>query len=494
MPHISQPEIIARVRRYFQARLDKDAELVLDLPTDKTINISKEIEGAQAIIAQLRGELVQATFSQRVTFEARTLLNPDSNVVSVVDLEALRQAQILILRADIEHLRIFVAKLGGLYGDTAPIDPMFAGMIAIGRPAIPGETETVPQTSFTFAQVVQLYLDFKKPGWEKKTMQAVSKTLRQAMEVIGTNRHLQLIAAADVTKYRDVLARIPPNYSKMKQFQGMSLIDTADLNETGSTLSPKSQKKELDFLHAFLSWATEEGYLEKQPGSKIKVGVKKKGPLEKPRVPYTSAELKIIFASPIYTGCKSQTSRSFPGKLILKDGKYWVLLIAIYTGMRLGEIVQLLTEDVCSDVDITYFDITKREGEDKHIKTTSSYRRIPVHHRLIELGLLNHVAKAYPEGRLFPEIKPGLDGHYSHNFSKFWGRYTKQIGPLDDKTVFHSFRHNFTDALTNAGVSDAASRKLMGHSVKDVHDSYGSGPNLKVLKESIDKAQFELGF
>ena len=29
MPHISQPEIIARVRRYFQARLDKDAELVL---------------------------------------------------------------------------------------------------------------------------------------------------------------------------------------------------------------------------------------------------------------------------------------------------------------------------------------------------------------------------------------------------------------------------------------------------------------------------------
>ncbi len=494
MPHISQPEIIARVRRYFQARLDKDAELVLDLPTDKTININKEIEGAQAIIEQLRGELVQATFSKRVEFEARTLLNPDSNVVPAVDLEALLQAQILILRADIEHFRIFVAKLSGDYGASAPIDPMFAGMTAIGRPAIPGETETVPQTSQTFAQVVQLYLDFKKPGWETKTMQSVSKTLRQAMEVIGADRQLQLITTTDITKYRNLLARIPPNYSKMKQFQGMSLIDTADLNETGSTLSPKSQKKELDFLHAFTRWATEEGHIDKQPGPAIKVSFKKKGPTEKEVIPYDGADLKVIFASPIYSGCKSQTSRSFPGNLILKDGKYWVPLIAIYTGMRLGEIVQLLTKDVRKDDDITYFDVTKREGEDKHIKTTSSYRRIPVHHRLIELGLLNHVAKASPEGRLFPEIKPGLDGHYSYNFSKFWGRYTKQIGPLNDKTVFHSFRHNFTDALTNAGVSGEVSRRLLGHSAKDVHDSYGSGPNLKLLKESIDKAQFDLGF
>ena len=40
MPHISQPEITARIRSYFQARLDKDAELVLDLPTDPMIDLN----------------------------------------------------------------------------------------------------------------------------------------------------------------------------------------------------------------------------------------------------------------------------------------------------------------------------------------------------------------------------------------------------------------------------------------------------------------------
>ena len=464
---------------------------MLDLPNDQMIDISAEIAGLREDVEMMRRDLSQARFSQTVTLDAQALLNPASPDSPIADKDVLQQAQIMILRAKIEHYRILAAKLSGDYSSSSPNDPLFAGMSANGLPALPGEAVKADETILTFEQVVERYLAFKTPGWEKKTLQAVDKALRHAMQVIGGDRQLKLIANTDVARFRDVLARIPPNFSKLKQFDGMTLSEIAAQNDTGSVLSPKSQKKDLDFLHAFLSWATEEGYLDKQPGSKIKIGAKKKGAPEKERLPYDAAQLAKIFTSPIFTGSRSETRRSLPGDLIVKDGKYWVPIIAIYSGMRLGEIVQLLTKDIVKEGEIHYFDITKAEGEDKHIKTQSSYRRVPVHRRLIELGFLEHWSKAPSQGRLFPDIAQGKDGYYSHNFSKFWGLYARKIGAFKPKTAFHSFRHNFKDALTHAGISEAVSKALMGHSDKSVHDSYGSGPSLQMLKAAIDQVNTE---
>ncbi|OYW59615.1 MAG: hypothetical protein B7Z31_05510 [Rhodobacterales bacterium 12-65-15] len=221
----------------------------------------------------------------------------------------------------------------------------------------------------------------------------------------------------------------------------------------------------------------------------MKVGAKKKGPKGKDRLPYSTKQLTAIFSSPIYTGCKSESRRSTPGLSIIRDGKYWIPLVAVYSGLRLGEIVQLLYKDIRTQDGIMYFDITKDdddEGDDKQIKTQSSYRSVPVHKRLLELGFLDHVSNAPSDGRIFADIDQGQDGYYSHNFSKFWGRYVRQIGVFEAKTAFHSFRHNFKDALTNAGVSEVISKALMGHSEGSVHSSYGAGPSLTVLKAAID--------
>lgn len=47
------------------------------------------------------------------------------------------------------------------------------------------------------------------------------------------------------------------------------------------------------------------------------------------------------------------------------------------------------------------------------------------------------------------------------------------------------------DRLTHAGVPEVASKALMGHSEKSVHDSYGSGPTLAMLKAAIDQIHIE---
>jgi integrase len=490
MTDLSQAEIEERIRGYFQKCLIKGQELAVDLPSDPMVDVDFEIGGLREDIARLKKQAKQGNFSKDITDDAVSLLHPEKTAPKVLDRDALRQAEIMVLRAQIEHRRILIAKLNGDFAATAPVDPLFLGMKYDGLPLLPGAVAQPEQDAWTFEKLFERYVTFKTPSWAPKTRQSVERALRHAMQVIGPDKPVKLIANTDVARFRDVLGKLPPNFSKMKQFNGLSLSEIASKNDTGATLSPKSQKKDLEFLHAFLSWATEEGYVDKQPGAKIKVAAKKKGPKGKDRFPYSVKQLTAIFSSPIYTGCKSESRRSAPGHEIIRDGKYWIPLIAVYSGLRLGEIVQLLHEDIRTEDGVTFFDVTKDaedEEDDKQVKTESSYRQVPIHKRLIELGFLDHVSKAESGARVFEDIKQGQDGYYSHNFSKFWGRYARQIGVYQTKTAFHSFRHNFKDALTNAGVSEVISKALMGHSEGSVHSGYGIGPNLAVLKAAIDQ-------
>jgi hypothetical protein len=47
-------------------------------------------------------------------------------------------------------------------------------------------------------------------------------------------------------------------------------------------------------------------------------------------------------------------------------------------------------------------------------------------------------------------------------------------GVPDTAKVFHSFRHNFVDALRAANVNDEINAALVGHTLGSVHASYGA--------------------
>jgi integrase len=109
---------------------------------------------------------------------------------------------------------------------------------------------------------------------------------------------------------------------------------------------------------------------------------------------------------------------------------------------------------------------------------------------LLDLGFADVVAKADPKGRLFPEIRMGEGNGNSAVFTQFWTRYGRAVGFHTPRTVFHSFRHNFTDALREAEVPDFIQHVLTGHKTGSVHEGYGAGPSLAKLKEAIDKVVY----
>lgn len=121
---------------------------------------------------------------------------------------------------------------------------------------------------------------------------------------------------------------------------------------------------------------------------------------------------------------------------------YWPALIALYTGMRLGEVSQLALEDIRMDSGMWAIDIN--DDDYKRVKSAAARRVIPMHPVLIELGLPQFVQDVRDLGlgtQLFPMLLPKLsDGSLGNAPGKKWDLYLKAIGLTDDALTFHSLR------------------------------------------------------
>jgi integrase len=152
----------------------------------------------------------------------------------------------------------------------------------------------------------------------------------------------------------------------------------------------------------------------------------------------------------------------------------------MFTGARLGELAPLRVTDVITDAGsgVTFISILESEEDGKRLKTASSRRMIPVHPELVRLGFLTFVAtQTIAGGRdalLFPLLKPGANGGLGEKWSKWFGRYIRANGIKSRASVFHSFRHNFKDALRAAKVSEDINDALTGHSGGSVGRKYGA--------------------
>src|SRR5262249_23542908 len=82
------------------------------------------------------------------------------------------------------------------------------------------------------------------------------------------------------------------------------------------------------------------------------------------------------------------------------------------------------------------------------------------------------------------------DGYLSSRYSKWFGRFLDTVGVIGPTYVFHSFRHNFKDALAAAQVAERIQDQLMGHENDDrTGHRYGSR-QLPVLNEAIQRVRF----
>src|SRR5262249_36292602 len=139
---------------------------------------------------------------------------------------------------------------------------------------------------------------------------------------------------------------------------------------------------------------------------------------------FTIEELNQLFHATLYAGCKDDESGySIPGPNKPRRGRFWVLLLSLFQGLRLNEAAQLYVEDVKQRGGIDYLAMREERDDgskcDKRLKTKQSRRDVPIHPELVRIGFLDFVAarrKDRNSPRLFPELSPGSTGYFSNAF------------------------------------------------------------------------------
>lgn len=176
----------------------------------------------------------------------------------------------------------------------------------------------------------------------------------------------------------------------------------------------------------------------------------------------------------------------------------------MFSGARIEEVCQLAIDDVKCENGIWLIDINEN-ADWKSLKTAAATRKVPLHPKLIETGLLDYVhdlKTGFPkEKRLFPYLIPNKFGNHSSASSKWFFRYLTAIGITDELKVFHSFRSTFNNMLKSAGVNEETRSEIVGHahnSINSKHYSNNYDPKwlldnvmLKLNFDALDLNQFK---
>ncbi|MEM5471479.1 site-specific integrase [Hoeflea sp. AS60] len=462
---------------YYAHLLDEDEELRLAGFDDRSFEEhSEEVDALADVNRHNLARGIQDTFFTDEAAEVLTWTNVDLKIApsSPSWPRLIRELQSATVRAH-------KAKCARNAGDV------------IDTPVIRSVSQAIPAETPLLSQAINKWIEEKsRTSWVPKTADA-HRIWADRFVIIAGDKPLEAYNKADGRSFKETLMALPANWTGHPDLKDMR-INEAATKAAALQLPPMSISninKIIGFVGAFWNWAKAHyDGVTSNPFDSMKL--QKSGKARDERDKFTPGELKSIFSAPLYIGCRSRRSWGTPGSITPRDiGLFWVPLIALFTGARSGEIIQLYTSDIVEENGILRFELTD-DGDDQRLKTTTSHRFIPVHPILKELGLprLIQTRREKQQKRLFPEMPKGKDGYYSSPYSSKFRNLLKGVGAKTQKNAFHSFRHSFEDACRDSGISSELMNALQGHTEGGMAARYGSGFSLQRLAEAMEKLEY----
>jgi integrase len=315
---------------------------------------------------------------------------------------------------------------------------------------------------------------------EESTRRKRSLGFRALSEVAGPRSPANAVTEQHAQAVSQLLARTPSN--SVKKLGKTPLREAAAIAaETGRPLlAPATIAGQIQGLRAMFSWAEEQGDwgISRNPFQRVRSS---RAPQVRRRA-FLSKELQVLF----------DALATFREK---RPSRFWVPALALYTGARMNEVCQLYTLDVIdvegvNCLNLSEFGADGRRMPDKRVKTGTSERIVPLHSALIDAGFLDFVATRRGADRLFPDLKLGPDGRYSHGYSKWFGPFKRKCGFEEPSLVFHSFRHGFRNVCRQAEIGDEAAHALGGWTHINQASQYGDRGMVPVLNRAMQKLSF----
>lgn len=278
------------------------------------------------------------------------------------------------------------------------------------------------------------------------------------------------ITRKQIRKFLSACLELPKrNVKNYKMFRFTELL-AMDILE-GDLVTVKTVDQARKWLQSVFAYAVKEmEVLDTSPASALNMDLGKTNSY----APYTDSEIRTLLQ-----------------KVSELDKPAWtkyLIPLAIYTGARRTELVQLTKDDIKFDDDSHrhYIRITNK-GDGQEVKTTNAIRQIPIHQKLIDLGFLKFVDSA--NSNVFEGLK-------SQQVTQWFGEFRDrcQVESESDyggRKVFHSFRHSFiTKSIAMKNPKDHV-QQVVGHEKGrvDVTDRY-THLELKDLLDVVDLVDF----
>lgn len=335
------------------------------------------------------------------------------------------------------------------------------------------------------------YMREEKQDVVASTLKDLKSTIRL---FVGVNADLPVESYTKdhMSALKRVLKQYPRNASKL--YPGLSVADVIKKSKSDCNplLSIASVNNKLAALSAFGKWLeNNKAGLRSEAFSTTLLPKPERDSMP----PFSLDEIKVIFNSHAFTGAESPRTYKSPGSFKFRDWHFFIPLIAAFSGARLNEIAQLRVDDIRQQDGIWVFDVSS-DGKEKSLKTKKSKRLIPIHPKLIELGLLDYVERARKKGwvSLFEDINPDTNGRRSTAAGSWFRKFLTSLGvKADSKGGSHRFRHTVADRLRAAGVEDHEIAPMLGHTldIAKMTSQYGMEHSLSLARRADLLAKIE---
>jgi integrase len=375
--------------------------------------------------------------------------------------------------------------------DTPGEDPVEAGIVYAAERITEGkeDDELSPADSIRLAALVdaQVELSGQKVRRRKELEPAFSEVAEDFMVQWRTQRSLKEtnteqqkeatfklfagfwqdkairgVGIADAASFHDALRRTDPSWARSKTAKEMTWATIQQkFGGKAQGLSDATMNRHMAALKSLWDWAARRGHCA---GHNPFDGFHRK--LQQGRnvdgyVAWETDELNKLFKIP-------------PKRIDLRE----VIVVGMFTGMRLDEIASLRWNQIRKDEGVSYIQVLDA-------KTPAGKRQIPLHD---SLSWLRVRAEGKREGRIWTTFNPEGPGKKAGaDAGKEFSRFKAARGFTSRTKAFHSFRKNVTRIMERAGVHENEWAQIFGHEKGFTYRRYNpDGITLARKQEIID--------
>ncbi|CAN7156051.1 DUF6538 domain-containing protein [Rhizobium sp. LjRoot254] len=437
-----------------------------------------DANGRARRLAALRRDLASGT-TDLVAGETEVFITKNRLLVGRNSSEFNELCQ-LLLRGEIEGLRRTLERDLGDYSGV-PRDPIVKPSTGVSKLAAPvGET------------LSELFEQYARENQRKISLATLKQQRRDVgtlIQLVGTSFHVSGLDKSAVRQWKALLLRYPVKATESAVFAGMTMKQIIVANEQVKKpiISGKTVNRYLASLGAFCRWLVDHSYITVSPTSGMFLAKDD----TKTTLPFSTEQLNLLFRSPLFTGCQSDAQWRFikkPGNVRIRDHRYWIPLIMLFSGARPGEVAQLQLADVREQHGGWIMHITVEGTGEKRVKTKGSMRILPVHSELLRLGFAQYHSEMIAEGHtaFFPGAKRNDNGQMVPEFSDGFNKYLTHLKIKSGKGIsLYSFRHGTVDAFRRDELLDEQFGFMLGHAKATMTGRYGNMPE-GMLRQRVE--------